>query len=904
MKTTFIGIDFGTTKTLVSCYNAVQRDVKIIRLGRGRDDLPTSIYAAEDGSFLCGEDAEDMCAMEPTRYARAFKMKLGSDDSVLAFFDAVSGDLVGHKASSLAVEYLRGIRAECSRLQGGEVVGAVITRPVRFSPIQCKQLEDAAYAAGFAELRFITEPEAAAHTFCRDNEGEGFRNALIIDWGGGTLDMALVSRQGEQLRTYSQYTDGLLIGGEGFDDALLRHVVEQLKAGGVDITPDLMNPEYSYTIRHKVRQAKEMLSKLPQVQLRLSGSGGAYPAVTVRREDFIELIRPHIEQAAVLARRLINSIAELSLKPEMMILVGGSSRIPAIAEMLEQQVGLPCRTWDMSMEAVGLGAAWMSSVPEKETPPAPQPAPQPAPAPKPQTPVAPAPMSGGDACERARALLFAANGEPDVARAMEIYHQAANAGDLAAAFELMGYYVDGEGVTRDYDVAVKTAERLMEYNYYPALWVLEMASRKGQGMPLDLQKADAYAEVLLSTCSQPISGVRDEDRFFALMLHESFKTEQDSRHEEELARAYVKCSSHPRRFATLAASLVKLAANGVKSQSMERECDRLLEQGVAAGDQLAHMVCGIRQLTNGDVEGARASFYRMSQRGEGLDRAWWLLALMADSEASFNEAIEHFWLSCNYGISGIVPKRECSCLISLRKNDVGGIANVYPKELLKQIISQGQGGLYAPCLPILQIRNTGVRPICNPSIRICCAKTEVDVTFSLVDALGNSAVPGASTIAPGEMREVNLHQIPVPLSLEGEIYVEVQSELGKSCMTLASDEGVADFLTSAPFAMWWERGLFGGIVLNIVNLEDSPMDLQVRKLTNGALANVVLSVSDIQGNDLDGIGVNAATVGWLEFTDSAGLKEGESFTVTAAAVDNAGASYPPIVGEICTSLRA
>lgn len=362
-NTTFIGIDFGTTKTLVSVYNENKQEAKIVRLGSGRDDIPTSAYVEEDGLFSFGEDAEESRATNPTHYARTFKMMLGSNEPVMAYYEGEKA-LKYFTAAKLTSEFLSYIRKKCEYLIDKEIKRAVITCPVRFSTQQRKQLEEAARAADFEEFVFITEPEAAAHTYCHHRSDDPFNNALIVDWGGGTLDMALVSRKDGQIRTNTKYTDGILRGGENFDDAiycLARAHYEGEQGFSSLLDKDMMEPEFHYTIRKQLRTTKEALSRSQHRRLILSGSMGPYPAFEVQRSEFEQAIRADIENAANMACNLIDSISDPSLKPDRLILVGGSSRIPVVAQILQEHTGLPCHTWDMSVEAVGLGAALVAA---------------------------------------------------------------------------------------------------------------------------------------------------------------------------------------------------------------------------------------------------------------------------------------------------------------------------------------------------------------------------------------------------------------------------------------------------------------------------------------------------------------------------------------------------------------
>ena len=459
MGSVCIGIDFGTTKTLVSYYDRHRGEARILRLGRGRDDIPTSMYAGEKKAFLFGEDADDMISTEPLRYARAFKLKLGSPTPILGFYE---DEWVEYTAEELTAEYLRNIRLECEKVLSAEIESVVITRPVRFSPVQCEQLEKAARAAGLPAPRFISEPEAAAHAFCRQNGGADFHNALVVDWGGGTLDMSLVTRRDDRVETYRQYTDGVLRGGENFDEALLDHIEKRIDEEcerGSELKSELENIEFGYTIRQKIRAVKESLSKLQQVPVRLSGRKGLYPDITITRDKFVSLISDDVHRAAMQAKQLIASIGDAALKPELIILVGGSSRIPAISEMLSRETGLPCRTWDMSMEAVGTGAALVAQMTDT-------------------------PDEKGD-------------NTPLIPNDIEALKRAAEQGNAGAQYKLGICYDEGRGVAQSYTEAVKWYKRAVDA-YKQAAMQGDADAQKGLGVCYDAGRGveQSYTEAV------------------------------------------------------------------------------------------------------------------------------------------------------------------------------------------------------------------------------------------------------------------------------------------------------------------------------------------------------------------------------------------------------------------------
>ena len=358
MSGEYIGIDFGATKTIASQFIRRKKDAKNIRLGNSKDAIPTSIYVAEDGTFLCGDEAEQWGEWNPDRYARTFKMKLGSSDTLLLFFE---GEEQKHfSAIELTRVFLSYIRRSCTQKLDKEVNRAVITCPVNFSPKQLQQLESAARSAGFEEISFVSEPEAAAHAFSHQSD-DAFTNALIVDWGGGTLDMALVSRRGGEIKAYKKYTAGIPRGGENIDIILYHLVRDRLQkehACGSDLEKDMRDdPKLGYKNRQTLRQSKESLSSLQELTLVMNGSKGLYPQLKLKRSEFEQMIRDEIEKAADMAVQLISSISEPELQPDKLILVGGTCSIPVVAQILQERTGLPARTWDMSEEAVGLGAA-------------------------------------------------------------------------------------------------------------------------------------------------------------------------------------------------------------------------------------------------------------------------------------------------------------------------------------------------------------------------------------------------------------------------------------------------------------------------------------------------------------------------------------------------------------------
>ena len=360
-----IGIDFGTTKTLVSYIKSRTGEAETVRLGQGTDHIPTSVFIKDNGDMLFGDEADDRLTEADGVYLRDFKMSLGNSTPVYVQMND-KGELIQYMAAELVTRYLSYIRTRVQEtvFAGEPITRAIITRPVEFSPARCEELHQAAIAAGFAEVELTTDPEAAGLAFCSLNDAQAFRHsALIVDWGGGTLDFALVIREEKHIITHPNLTAGdITMGGERFDHLLWSYAENQLRKHAIfNVNPVAMLPI--------VRKNKERLSASDTATLRLSHEHGTCPPIELTQQLFNRLINDSVERAAGKIMQLLERIPEAD-KPEMLLLVGGSCRIPYIKRKLEEVCKLPAVSWHLSREAVSLGAAlWASAT---LLPPAPQ----------------------------------------------------------------------------------------------------------------------------------------------------------------------------------------------------------------------------------------------------------------------------------------------------------------------------------------------------------------------------------------------------------------------------------------------------------------------------------------------------------------------------------------------------
>lgn len=352
-----IGIDFGTSKTLVTCINPDSGHPLPIRLGRGRDEIPTTVFLCEDGSLLFGDDADDNAQFDFSSYARGFKLSLGSRTPLLI------GAGKSYSASQLTRAFLHHIKERCEKEGLMEpITSAVITVPAIFSPAQRDELLQAAKGAGFSSVELLPEPIAAGMAFCGLSPKDAFEGSiLVVDWGGGTLDLAVVSRaKNGRFETVEGLVDGSSgIGGEAMDEAMWKLVAELLaEDGDVDLAGEPV--ERRGVQLTAIRQAKEMLSARDEHRVTLLTSRGP-KGIVVSRNRLNSVIMSHVEQGAAKAHTLIHAARQQGYNPLFVLLVGGTCRIPLVHRAIESSTRTECRLWQYSREAVAFGAAIAAS---------------------------------------------------------------------------------------------------------------------------------------------------------------------------------------------------------------------------------------------------------------------------------------------------------------------------------------------------------------------------------------------------------------------------------------------------------------------------------------------------------------------------------------------------------------
>lgn len=346
-----IGIDFGTTKTMVSYFNPTTGLVELVRLDQTRDSSSvfTTVHADESGNYLFGEDADEQAETDPKGYCRAFKLHLGETEPCLK--------RTSETAEDLATRFLRYIKEECEQtvFHGEPIETTTITVPVKFSPARKEALRRAAKAAGFQSVVFLPEPEAAGSAFLRDNPADKFSRALVLDWGGGTLDIAIISRgAGGTIRADRRCVEGRdkRIGGEVVDYLLLEHFKQiWLETFEHPLVP---SEEKEPALLRRVRKTKFALTGKPVVFFQPSPK----EKVEISRERFSQIIEPLLGTAVELVQSTLSKNKELgNPEPDAILLIGGTTLSPVVRETMEKNFpNLRVLSWHHSREAVALGA--------------------------------------------------------------------------------------------------------------------------------------------------------------------------------------------------------------------------------------------------------------------------------------------------------------------------------------------------------------------------------------------------------------------------------------------------------------------------------------------------------------------------------------------------------------------
>ena len=343
-----IGIDLGTTNSCVAVMEGGQPTV--IANTEGARTTPSVVAFTKTGERLVGEPAKRQAVTNANRTISSIKREMGSDYKV---------DIDGKKYSpqEISAMILQKLKADAEGYLGEKVTEAVITVPAYFNDAQRQATKDAGKIAGLDVKRIINEPTAAALAYGLDNEKE--QKIMVYDLGGGTFDVSIIEIGDGVIEVLSTAGNNRL-GGDDFDQKITDYMLADFKAKeGVDLSGDKMALQ---RLKEAAEKAKKELSSATTTNINLpfitaTSEGPKHFDMNLTRAKFDELTRDLVDKTAEPVRRALSDAGLTAADLGQVLLVGGSTRIPAVQEEVKRLTGKePSKSLNPD-ECVALGAS-------------------------------------------------------------------------------------------------------------------------------------------------------------------------------------------------------------------------------------------------------------------------------------------------------------------------------------------------------------------------------------------------------------------------------------------------------------------------------------------------------------------------------------------------------------------
>jgi actin-like ATPase involved in cell morphogenesis len=347
-----LGIDLGTTYSAAAVWRGGR--AAICGLGTHTAAVPSVVLVRGDGAVLTGEAAARRAATDPDRVAREFKRRLGDTTPML-----LGG--VPYTAQQLTAELLRALVGAVTEREGGAPGRLAISHPANWGPFKIELLRQAVELAGVrVPVTFVTEPEAAAVSYARQERLAQGETVAVYDLGGGTFDAAVLQRTPAGFAILGHPEGIERLGGIDIDAAVFAHVARSVGAPLADLDEDdVAAVAAAGRLRAECVAAKEALSTDLDtvIPVLLPGFSGE---VRLTRAELEAIVRPSLYDSIEALRRALRSA---SIQPEELaavLLVGGSSRMPLVAELVSAELGRPVAVDAHPKHAIALGAAWVA----------------------------------------------------------------------------------------------------------------------------------------------------------------------------------------------------------------------------------------------------------------------------------------------------------------------------------------------------------------------------------------------------------------------------------------------------------------------------------------------------------------------------------------------------------------
>ena len=349
-----IGIDLGTTNSVVSVMEGGEPTV--ITNPEGSRITPSVVGFTKDGQRLVGRLAKNQAVSNPDRTISSIKRHMGEGNY------HVTIDGKNYTPPEISAMILQKLKSDAEAYLGETVSQAVITVPAYFNDSQRQATKDAGKIAGLEVLRIINEPTAAALAYGLDKDQD--ETVLVFDLGGGTFDVSILELSEGVFEVKATNGDTVL-GGDDFDKKVMDWMVEEFKKeNGIDLSQDKMSAQ---RLIEAAEKAKIELSSMSQTNINLpfitaDASGPKHLDLTLSRAKFDELTADLVERTMVPTRKAMEDAGLSGSDIDKVILVGGSSRIPAVQEAIRKILGKEPSKGVNPDECVSIGAAIQGGV--------------------------------------------------------------------------------------------------------------------------------------------------------------------------------------------------------------------------------------------------------------------------------------------------------------------------------------------------------------------------------------------------------------------------------------------------------------------------------------------------------------------------------------------------------------
>ena len=348
-----IGIDLGTTNSCVAVMEG--GSAVVIANAEGNRTTPSVVAFSKTGERMVGQVAKRQAVTNPDRTISSIKREMGSDHRV-------SVDGKSFTPQEISAMILQKLKADAEAYLGQTVTEAVITVPAYFTDSQRQATKDAGKIAGLEVKRIINEPTAAALSYGVDKESD--QKIMVYDLGGGTFDVSVLE-VGDGVIEVLATAGNNRLGGDDFDECIMKYLVGEFKkAEGIDLSQDKVAMQ---RLKEAAEKAKIELSGVTTSNINLpyitaDATGPKHLDVTLSRAKFNELTAHLVEATAGPVRQALSDAGLSGSDISKVLLVGGSSRIPAVQDMVKRLTGKDGDKGINPDECVALGAALQGGV--------------------------------------------------------------------------------------------------------------------------------------------------------------------------------------------------------------------------------------------------------------------------------------------------------------------------------------------------------------------------------------------------------------------------------------------------------------------------------------------------------------------------------------------------------------